>query len=1581
MNTNVSESGSLFGKMMAILIASLFALSSFSAMVSASDDEEESETTMGITLGEAIVTGEGDINVVSEFNPAPLDGQELPVPVTTMVDGKYSPARQDPGDAKVFLMDDDAENWMSGPWIEASHVETALNDGGYSFDVYRGGKWGGPDLQIPGGDAGLSMLDDYEVVIWYSGWNTAIFSSAETDVLGQYLDGDCGEGDDFCVPSTSRNMILLTQMTDWVDAYSGQFENTYFHSDTQSSSYLIVGGTSNPMKGVSGSIFEGKEFATDSAGVHYLDRPCGIKTTGPESVGAFWYDARKGAADGHEYHAVQFPSETYAGTQQHKAFHFADEIGVFNKRSDRADFFASILSWMEVTKETTKNVDIGIGGVDIPNHVQYWRSVESMEPVDIIITATNYGMLPQSSTAVHLKLKNQFGQILFDSTFDTRAFPEGHPMHIEDSIQNGDSVVFTFNRSNDKYQRLYDGLDGNNARHVLFTSAGMDVLTAEVVHTGDQGTPNNYVQAQVGVGKWIETMEHPDDEIGTPGTIADTTDNGANSFDGVNMHRTSSYDWDADGCGYFDNDEETCTTAGRTVNKTVGSVYHEGKSSLAMFNTSGWYKTNANPDNCDWGANSRTDGDCPKFAMQPNQDDYFMSPAIDLSAMDEVVIGMLFTGCMESGDYFRMQISLDGIEWTNLINYSGFCPGEGAWYLWGGGNLKYQGYVLSDTYYGKEGTDTVFFRIQADADSDQNTEGNRPFPGWFIDEIVFRGTEKITRDVAVGDVTVDQDFAVGDQDSDLWREINATVINAGESSWPNLPVKFTVKNLQGEDMSGYLDVEEAIIDKLEGESLYGDITKNTDQKELFSVFQCPGANTYFAKIEVLVPAGKDFFPWNNSKTVSFRVFDNFFSDNFDSGDRDDYTYTKVERLDSGSDRNLWIVDSVGNYASQGQYVLQYSEEGTHNDDVPDTVGGRDDSVITQDEYDRDGSGEKWILDVNVDLRAAYKPIVMFGIKWDLGSGDRLEVRASTNFDSVHKLGGDDTWTVIKTYEENCDCTFWSEDKNTWVMEELSLEAFEGYQTWIDFRVVTVNGGGRGVLIDEFAVIGNEYRNNIMIEDVDLGSQVLENENELSVTIRGAGLESQEGVTVSAKIIDSNGMRVWPTDRSYNFFELTSALGKGEEFTVDSSVAGADWIYGSNLVEGTYHIDIMVWRDDDSQVPDEKPMNNIWFESFELVYGDADNDGITDNMDNCSDTPDGEEVDDYGCSSYQNGGPYLNAFPTGSGGDIEDYEMRRNNTDVDASITIEATELVGGNSYMMDWYIFTPIVWYGDVWEMAADAQNIAEGSWSFDAPSTSVEYFIEPEVFNDLGSGCYMFVGRLTEWHDDSEYVLIEAEDWPFTLDLSFDECVDPGEGECPFSGEDYCYEYAPYCAPESSDYDPVYCGEGTAHYCLEDGSDDEGCSWLVDACAAGQESEELCTAFENFNHELYHAYDFPIISLLGENVLTLTQSSDMNYLDAGASCFDAQDGDITNNIEVHGAVVNYNNEGSYTIFYDCTDSDGNHATTQSRTVIVQADPNTDDNGNVTEKEIKAEEVASISLIPVLISIGLLTIVRRRFNR
>ncbi len=1201
MNANVSESASLYGKMIAMFVAALFVLSSFSLLVSAgSDDEQESEIITGITLGEAIVSeSEGEVELVSELNNI-LPGQEVPW-ATTMADGHFSPAKQEPGAAKVLIVDDDGENWMSGPWLEASHIATALNDGGYSFDVFRSGRWGGTTKELPSGDAGLSLVDDYEVVIWYGGWNTQIMSSAEQSTLSSYLDGDCGGSDSFC--TTNRNMFVSTQMSDWFDSAAGTFQNNYMHSDTYYSSYIVVDGTSNPMKGVSGSIFEGKEFDTDTAGIHYLDRPCGNKPYDNTATGAFWMDARKGAADGHEYHAVQFPVDGYVGPQTHKAFMFADEIGVFNKRSDRADLFGTVLSWMGVTKEQTQNVDIGIGGLDIPNHVQYWRSVEAMVPVDIRVTVTNYGMLPQSSTAVHLKLKNQFGQVLFDSTFDTRAFPEGHPMHIADSIQNGDSVVFTFNKTNDRHQRIYDGVNENKARHVMFTSAGMDRLSAEVMHTGDQGVANNFVQADVGVGKWIENGEAPEDEIGPSITFGDTDVNGANSLDHVNYHRVSSYDWDIDGCGWDSGAASDCADNGGSLNKTIKSVYHEGKSALGSFAPDGWYKTNANPANCDWGTSG--DSDCPKFTAEPNQDDYFVSPPLDLSAMEEVIVGMLFTGCMESGDNFVMQISKDGVSWTNLITYSGFCPGEGAWYLWGGGNAKYQGYVLGGDYYGTDDADAIQWRIMMDADSDQNTEGSRPYPGWFIDEIVFRGTERITRDVAVGDITVDSDFVVKDNGGNsLWREINATVINAGEAGWTDLPVKFSMSNLQGEDLSSFLDTTQPSIPNLDGDSNYGDITPgggNEDQKELFSLFMVPGANTYYATVEVLVPAGKDFFPWNNSLTVTFRVFDTFFYDDVDSpSDRSSvYAYTKVDRF--STTENSWKARDVGNDAFSGQMVWQYAKESGYSKSSPDTGGGSDDSLITQDSFDRDGPGDRFQTDLNVDLRAAFKPILSYAIKWDLASGDRLEVRAATDFDSDQKMSSG-TWTVVKTYEGDCSCAWSSSDDAQWVVEELSLDAFEGYQTWIDFRVVTANGGGKGVMIDDIYVIGNEYRNNFDIISVETDRYAASGgDHDLSITVKGIGLEAQEGVTVYAQITDSNGIRVWPTDRSFNFFEIPSdfdpddngisGLEKGQTFTVNPSTAGDDWTWGSGFAPGIYNLRVSAWRPDEIQVPDENPANN------------------------------------------------------------------------------------------------------------------------------------------------------------------------------------------------------------------------------------------------------------------------------------------------------------------------------------------------------------------------------------------------------
>ncbi|MDG1545471.1 MAG: thrombospondin type 3 repeat-containing protein, partial [Candidatus Poseidoniia archaeon] len=400
------------------------------------------------------------------------------------------------------------------------------------------------------------------------------------------------------------------------------------------------------------------------------------------------------------------------------------------------------------------------------------------------------------------------------------------------------------------------------------------------------------------------------------------------------------------------------------------------------------------------------------------------------------------------------------------------------------------------------------------------------------------------------------------------------------------------------------------------------------QRELFVEFYTPGANVYTITVEILVPAGKDFFPENNTMTVSFRVLDTFFSDGFDI---DNNGYTEVQR--TTSEENRWLLVHKENYAYSGEYAYQYAEDETHDSENPTTAGGSDDGLITMDEWDRDGESDKFGPDVNLDLRAAYKPILNFAIKWDFANDDRLEVRAATDFDSTDKHNSG-TWIVLKTYEGDCGCPMLSEDKETWVLEELSLESFEGYRTWIEFRVITNTGGGKGVLIDDLAVLGNEYRNNIMITEVGLGDQSPELDNELSVTIRGAGLEPQESVTVAAKILDVNGQQVWPTTSEFTWFTISETLSKSEEYIVNIDTAGSDWKYGSELEEGTYFINVMAFRDDDLQVPDENPNNNMWFEEFVLVKIDADSDGVTDDIDECLGTPSDEEVDAVGCSNSQ-----------------------------------------------------------------------------------------------------------------------------------------------------------------------------------------------------------------------------------------------------------------------------------------------------------------------------------------------------------
>ena len=64
-------------------------------------------------------------------------------------------------------------------------------------------------------------------------------------------------------------------------------------------------------------------------------------------------------------------------------------------------------------------------------------------------------------------------------------------------------------------------------------------------------------------------------------------------------------------------------------------------------------------------------------------------------------------------------------------------------------------------------------------------------------------------------------------------------------------------------------------------------------------------------------------------------------------------------------------------------------------------------------------------------------------------------------------------------------------------------------------------------------------------------------------------------------------------------------------------------------------------------------------------------------------------------------------------------------------------------------------------------------------------------------------------------------------------------------------------------------------------------------------------------------------------------QESLEQYTDSGASCSDQEDGNISHQVEVSGDIVNMSSTGTYMIFYNCSDSDGNAAQTKHRTVFI----------------------------------------------
>ena len=68
---------------------------------------------------------------------------------------------------------------------------------------------------------------------------------------------------------------------------------------------------------------------------------------------------------------------------------------------------------------------------------------------------------------------------------------------------------------------------------------------------------------------------------------------------------------------------------------------------------------------------------------------------------------------------------------------------------------------------------------------------------------------------------------------------------------------------------------------------------------------------------------------------------------------------------------------------------------------------------------------------------------------------------------------------------------------------------------------------------------------------------------------------------------------------------------------------------------------------------------------------------------------------------------------------------------------------------------------------------------------------------------------------------------------------------------------------------------------------------------------------------------------------VTLEKTEGSTYADPGATAHDAFEGDISDNVQVSGAVVNLARIGVYEIHYDATDTSGNPAATVTRTVEV----------------------------------------------
>lgn len=127
-----------------------------------------------------------------------------------------------------------------------------------------------------------------------------------------------------------------------------------------------------------------------------------------------------------------------------------------------------------------------------------------------------------------------------------------------------------------------------------------------------------------------------------------------------------------------------------------------------------------------------------------------------------------------------------------------------------------------------------------------------------------------------------------------------------------------------------------------------------------------------------------------------------------------------------------------------------------------------------------------------------------------------------------------------------------------------------------------------------------------------------------------------------------------------------------------------------------------------------------------------------------------------------------------------------------------------------------------------------------------------------------------------------------------------------------------------------------TFQYVLDVPARDSGLRYLSGQVEYRQ-GEGALTSNVAFSQLTGLADELPVISLQGTAGMSIALNA--NFIDPGATATDAEDGDLSNQIEVAGAVDSAE-PGTYTLTYGVTDSVGNRAVPVSRQVTVSDTPN-----------------------------------------